>query len=125
MQFNNSGVNYPGKLQAVSIIQTVVGALEIIGAILGGIWVLLFAIATFGVGLLVIPIPFIILIIGILSLVSGIKGLNQKSSYPLSLGVAIAQMGLILLCDVVSFGCGLAGVILLMQREVKSYFGRA
>lgn len=122
MNYNLPGGMYPGKLQAIAIIQTVVGSLQILGAIIGGIWVLLVGIATFGIGLLLIPIPFIFLVVGILSLVSGIKGLNRNPGYGLTLGVAIAQMALILMCDVFSFGSGLAALILLLQDDVKGYF---
>lgn len=122
MNYNIPGGMYPGKLQAIGIIQTVVGSLQILGAIIGGIWVLLFGIATLGIGLLLIPIPFIFLVVGILSLVSGIKGLNRNPGYGLTLGVAIAQMALILMCDVISFGSGLAALILLLQDDVKGYF---
>ena len=122
MNYNVPGGMYPPKLQTIAILQTVIGALEILGSIIGGIWVLLFGIATFGIGLLLIPIPFVFLIIGILSLVSGIKGLNRNPGYGLTLGVAISQMVLILACDVVSFGGGLAALIILLQEDVKSYF---
>lgn len=122
MNYNVPGGMYPGKLQAIAIIQTVVGALEILGAIIGGIWVLIMGIATFGIGLLFIPIPFVFLVVGILSLVSGIKGLNRNPGYGLTLGVAIAQMTLILGCDFFSFGSGLAALILLLQDDVKGYF---
>lgn len=120
MAFNN----YPGQLQAISIIQTVVGSLQIIAGLSGGLGVLILGVATFGIGLLFIPIPLVFLVIGILSLVSGIKGLQKTTSYGLTLGVAIAQMLLLLLCDVVSFGCGLTAVILLMQQDVKAYLGK-
>ena len=98
------------------------GALQVIGSIFGVIWVIIAGIATMGIGLLFIPIPIIFFIIGALSLFSGIKGLNKKASYGLSLGVAISQMALIFLCDVLSFGGGLAALILLLQTEVKAYF---
>ncbi|MFN6964271.1 MAG: hypothetical protein ACK4S4_10960 [Pyrinomonadaceae bacterium] len=115
---------FPGKLQAVAIVQTVIGSLQIVGSIFLAVWVLIFGIATFGVGLIMIPIPIVYLIVGILSLVAGIKGLQRTPAFGLSFGVAIAQMFGIFLCDVVSFGCGLAGLILLLQPEVKSYYGR-
>ena len=116
---------FPGKLQAIAIIQTVFGAFEIIGGIFGGIYVLVIGVFTLGIGLLAIPIPLIFLCVGIVSLVSGIKGLQKTPAYGLCLGVAIAQMCLLLLCDVFGFGCGLTAVILLTQDECKDYFGRA
>jgi hypothetical protein len=122
MNYNLPGAAYPGKLQAIAIIQTVVGSLQIIGGIVGGLWVLLMGIATFGIGLLFIPIPLVFLAVGILSLVSGVKGLNRNPGYGLTLGVAIAQMALILMCDVFSFGSGLAALILILQDDVKGYF---
>ena len=112
---------YPGKLQAISIIQTVAGSLELLGGIFGLIYVLFVALVTFGIGLVFIPVPIIFLVIGGLSLMSGIKGLNKKTNFKLSFGVAISQMVLLLLCDVLSFGSGLAGVILLTQDEIKHY----
>jgi hypothetical protein len=115
---------FPGKLQAVAIIQTVIGSLEILGSIFGIFYVLILGIATFGIGLLAIPIPLIFLAVGILSLISGIKGLNKTPQFGLGMGTAISQMALLLMCDVASFGCGLAALILLLQPEVKSYFGR-
>ena len=115
---------FPGKLQAIAIIQTVVGSLEILGSIFGVIWVLLVGIATMGIGLIAIPIPFIFLIVGILSLISGIKGLSKNPAYGLSLTTAIGQMVLLLCCDVLSFACGLTTVILLTQPEAKAYYGK-
>jgi len=121
----HAGEYFPGKLQAVAIIQTVIGSIEILLSILYGVLVLIMGVLTFGVGLLAIPLPFIWLTIGILSLVSGIKGLQKTPAYGLCLGVGIAQMCLLLLCDVIAFGCGLTAVIMLTQPEVKAYFGKA
>jgi len=115
---------FPGKLQAVAIIQTVIGPLQIVGSVFGAIYVLILGIATFGIGLIAIPIPIIYLVVGILSLVAGIKGLQRTPAYRLSLGVAISQLFAILVCDLFSFGCGLASLILITQQEVKAYFGR-
>ena len=74
--------------------------------------------------MIAIPIPIIYLVIGILALVSGVKGLKRSPSYGLSLGVAIGQLFALLVCDIFSFGCGLACLILIMAKEVKAYFGR-
>ena len=120
----NQNAFFPGKLQAVAIIQTVIGALEILWSIGLFFWVLAFGIATFGIGLLIIPWPVIVLAVGVLSLVSGIKGLQKTPAFGLTMGTAISQMAMLFLCDVPSFGCGLAALILLLQPEVKSYFGR-
>jgi hypothetical protein len=78
--------SYPGQLQAISIVQTVIGGLGIIGGITGGLVVLFMGIMTMGIGLIFIPIPFIYLVVGILSLIAGIKGLQKNTSYGLSLG---------------------------------------
>ncbi len=122
--YQQNAASYPGKLQAIAIIQTVIGSIQILGSIIGGIWVLLMGIATFGIGLIAIPIPVYYLIVGILSLVSGVRGLQKTSTYGLTIGVAICQMIMILCCDLFGFGCGLAVLILLMQDDVKAYFGR-
>ena len=106
MNYPNAPSYFPGKLQAVAIIQTVIGILEILGSIIGGIWVLMMGIVTMGIGLIALPIPFFFLIVGILSVVSGIKGLNKNPAYGLSMTVAIGQMLLLLSCDIFSFGCG-------------------
>ena len=50
MSYQMGGDFFPGKLQAIAIVQTVVGSLEIIGSILGFIWVLAVGIATFVTG---------------------------------------------------------------------------
>ena len=118
------GQLFPGKLQAVAIIQTVIGALEILYSFGLFLYVLLLGVATLGIGLLAIPWPVIVLGVGVLSLVSGIKGLQQTPAFGLSMATAIAQMAMLFLCDVPSFGCGLAALILLLQPDVKSYFGR-
>lgn len=112
---------YPGKLQAVSIIQIVAGGFEILMALFWAFYTLILGIATMGIGLLLIPLPIILLAIGILSLVAGIKGVNKNLNPKMSFGVAIAQMVLLLGCDVLSFGAGLASVILLSQDDVKAY----
>ncbi len=124
LMYQQNSANSPGKIQAIAIIQTVIGSLQILGGIIGGIWVLLAGIATLGIGLIAIPIPIYYLTVGILSLVSGIKGLQKTSTYGLTMGVAICQMIMILCCDILGFGCGLAVLILLMQDDVKAYFGR-
>lgn len=113
--------SYPGKLQAVSIIQIVAGGFEILMSLFWIVYTLIIGIATMGIGLLLIPLPLILLAIGIISLVAGIKGVNKKFSKKLSFGTAIAQMVLLLGCDVLSFGAGLAAVILLTQDDVKNY----
>ena len=113
--------NYPGKLQAVSIIQIVAGSFEILMAFFWIFYTLVIGIVTMGIGLLLIPLPLILLAIGIISLVAGIKGINKKINKKMSFGVAIAQMVLLLGCDILSFGSGLASVILLTQDDVKAY----
>ena len=124
MSYQVGGDFFPGKLQAIAIIQTVVGSIEILGSIFGFIWVLAFGLATLGIGLIAIPIPFIFLVVGILSLISGIKGLQKNPAYGLCMTTAIGQMLLLLSCDVLSFAAGLTSVILLTQDEAKEYFGR-
>lgn len=112
---------YPGKLQAISIVQIVVGSFEILMSFFWVFYTLIIGIATMGIGLLLIPLPLILLAVGILSLVAGIKGVNKNFNRKMSFGVAIAQMVLLLGCDVVSFGAGLTAVILLSQDDVKAY----
>ena len=112
---------YPGKLQAISIVQIVAGGFEILMSMFWLFYTLIIGIATMGIGLLLIPLPIILLTVGILSLVAGIKGVNKKFNKKLSFGVAISQMVLLLGCDVLSFGAGLTGVILLTQDDVKAY----
>jgi hypothetical protein len=117
----NAARAYPGKLQAISIVQTVIGGFEILMGIFWIVYTLIIGIVTMGLGLLLIPLPLILLTIGILSLVAGIKGLNKNVNKKLSFGVAIAQMVLLLGCDFLSFGAGLTGVILLTQDDTKAY----
>lgn len=112
---------YPGKLQAISIVQIVAGGFEILMSFFWIFYTLIIGIATMGIGLLLIPLPLILLTVGIISLVAGIKGVNKNFNKKMSFGVAIAQMVLLLGCDVLSFGAGLTGVILLSQDDVKSY----
>jgi len=113
---------FPGKLQAVSIIQIVAGCLEILLALFWGVYTLILGVVTMGIGLLLIPLPLVLLAVGILSLVSGFKGLNKKINKKLSFGVAISQMVLLLGCDFLSFAAGLTSVILLTQDDSKAYF---
>lgn len=124
MQNPNFENNFPGKLQAIAIIQTVIGSLEIVAGLIWGVWVLIVGVATLGIGFLAIPLPILYLTVGALSLVSGIKGLQRTPAYGLTLGVAIAQLPAIFVCDVISFGSGLASLILIFQTEVKNYFGK-
>jgi hypothetical protein len=120
----NMGQYFPGKLQAIAIIQTAVGAIEILISFAWAFYVFFVGIATLGVGFLFFPIPLIFLTVGVLSLISGIKGLQRNPGYGLTMSVSISQMVLILGCDFLSFGAGLAGVILMTQPEVKGYFGK-
>ena len=117
-----SSQSLPGKVQAIAIMQTVVGSFEILFSLFWFVYVLVLGIATFGIGLIMIPLPIILLAVGIISLVSGIKGLNKKISKKLSYTAAISEMIMILGCDVISFGIGLTGVILLGQEDTKAYF---
>lgn len=114
----------PGKLQAVSILHTVFGGLEIIIGLLWAFYVLFIGILTVGFGLLLFPIPLMFLVTGVISLIAGIKGLQRKASFKLSMTASILEMVLILGCDPASFGAGIACVILLNQPEVKAYYGR-
>src|SRR5690349_4702099 len=82
---------YPGKLQAISIVQTVVGSLEILMSLFWFVYVLIMGIVTFGIGLILIPLPIILLAVGIISLVSGIKGLNKRVSKKLTYTAAICE----------------------------------
>ena len=115
-------VGYPGKLQAIGIMQTVVGGLEILMSLFWFFYVLIVGLATFGIGLILIPLPLVLLAVGIVSLVSGIKGLNKKISKKLSYTAAISEMVMLLGCDFISFGIGLTSVILLTQEDTKAYF---
>ncbi len=115
---------YPGKLQAVAILHTVFGALEIVIGLVWSFYVLIVGVVTFGIGLILFPIPLLFFTAGILSLVSGIKGLQQRVTYKLSMMASIFQMVLILGCDFTSFAAGLASVILLTQPDSKAYYGR-
>ena len=115
------GQPYPGKLQAISIVQTVIGAIEILLGIFWLFYTLLIGLATFGIGLLLLPLPFILLTVGIISLVAGIRGLNKNFRKKLSFGIAIAQLVLLLGCDILSFAAGLTALILLSQDDTKAY----
>lgn len=64
-------LSLPGKVQAVSIIQVVAGGLEILMSLFWFFYVLIVGLATFGIGLILIPLPIIVLTVGVLSLVSG------------------------------------------------------
>lgn len=122
---DQSGGNYfPSQLNTIAIIQTIIGSLEIVGGIISGIYVLFFGVLTFGIGLVLAPIPLVFLIVGTLSLISGINGLNKKPIYGLSLTASIGQMLLLISCDVISFAAGLTGIILIMQDEAKAFFRR-
>lgn len=122
MYDQGDAASFPAKLNAIGILQCVIGGLEVIGGIFYFVWVLFWGLATFGIGLIWIPVPLLIIGVGIMSLISGFKGVNKTPVYGLSLGVAIAQMALLFVCDFISFGFGLASLILLLQEEVKSYF---
>lgn len=121
MPYSTAQQGYPGKLQAISIVQIVVGGFEILMSIFWIFYTLIIGVVTMGIGLLLIPLPLILLTVGILSLVAGIKGVNKNFTKKISFGVAIAQMVLILGCDVLSFGAGLTAIILLSQDDVKAY----
>ena len=124
MSYHVGGDLFPGKLQTIGIIQTVVGSLEILGGIFYFFWVLFWGIASMGIGLIAIPLPIIMFVAGVLSLISGIKGLQKSPAYGLCLTAAICQMVSLLACDVFGFASGLTTVILLTQPEAKAYYGR-
>jgi hypothetical protein len=118
---NQSGY-YPSQLSTVSILQLIFGILEIIVSLIWAVYVFIIGIATFGIGLLLFFIPLIFFVVGLCSIISGVKGINKQASYGFSLFVAISQICLLLMCDVVSFIGGLIGLIFLMNDEVRGYF---
>jgi hypothetical protein len=125
---NNHSQQKPGVLTAISILILVGGAWAGLIAFTITLSFFAFTIGTLGVGLLAGPFVAIPIILwgaaAVIALINGIKGLTGSGSYSGFLTSSIILIICILGCDVVSLVLGIISLILLMQEDVKRYFGR-
>ena len=119
----------PASLKIVGILLTIGGAWSAILALTVVFSFFAFSIGTLGLGLLTGPlwlIPIAIWGVGsVIGLINGIKCLSGSPTYSGLMGGAIALMVCLLMCDVVAFAIGLISLILILQGEVKRFFGKA
>lgn len=124
----NYGTQPPSSLKIVGILMTVGGAWSAILAITVVISFFAFSIGTLGLGLLTGPLWLVPIAIwaagGIIGLINGVKCLSGSATYSGLMGGAIALMICLLVCDLVSFALGLVSLILLLQDELKRFFGK-
>jgi len=113
---------FPQKLEVIAILQLVVGILEIAAGLAAAAKFLFLGVFTLGLSLLLMPLAFVWLAAGVLSVLSGAKGLGKGTRYGLCLATAIIQTAAIFCCDPLSFAAGLTVLILLTAGEVKAYF---
>lgn len=119
----------PGTVTALAIFLLLGGAWSGFAALVLVGSFFLFSVSTLGIGLLTGPLWMVpILLWGAASataLFQGIALLGRNASYAGVRTAVILLMVCILGCDVVSLGIGCVGLILLLQRDTKAFFGVA
>jgi hypothetical protein len=113
----------PGKVQALGIMHLIGGILNIIASLAWAAAGLLTGIMTFGIGLIYCCPAVILLPIGILELMSGIKHMSKDhSTLAAPRMTGIVELGSILGCGTFSFIFGVLTLVFLADEEVKAYY---
>jgi hypothetical protein len=115
----------PGKVQAIGILHLIAGVLNLLGAIGWAIYGALFTLGTFGLGFFTCCPVFVLLPLGVVELVSGIRHLSSDHR---GLGApkmtGIVQLFGILGCGVISTVSGILTLAFLSDPEVAAYYAR-
>jgi hypothetical protein len=109
----SASAELPGKLTAIAILQLVTG---IIGLLIDvGFFLLSFGLYLF------LLIPCFTIVVYILAIISGAKGLGANKRHGMYRTVGILQLFCILGCDVLSLVSGILTLIFLSDPKVKAY----
>lgn len=113
----------PGKVQAIGIMHLVGGIMNMLLCLLWSFEGLVGGIATFGIGLIFCCPAFVLLPIGILEIISGIKHLSSDHTglkAPKMTG--IIELFAILGCGTFSMIFGILTLVFLSDPEVDAYY---
>ncbi len=113
----------PGKVQAIGIFHLVGGIMNLLLCLFWGAYGLIGGLATFGIGLVFCCPAVIVLPIGILELISGIKHLSSDHTglkAPKMTG--IVELFAILGCGTFSLIFGILTLVFLSDPEVDAYY---
>lgn len=119
-----SGDKPPGMVTAMGIMVVVGGAMDIVLNLFWALYFLIVGLATFGVGLLCCVVPIVGLVSGTLSLIHGIKML-QNPDVPPSQPLAIAQVCSIFWCGMITVVCGILTLVFTKNPEVVAWYDRS
>ena len=110
----------PGKVQSLSILIIISGALNILG---GGLLALLIIIGTIGIGLLCAPVLILPMLLGVAEIIHGINMLADppRIKEP-SQAIAILEICSILFGNVFAVIVGVINLVFSNDQEVKQYF---
>jgi hypothetical protein len=111
----------PGKVQAIAIMTLVDGILNIFWSFSVGIAVISGAIASFGLGILCMPIAILPLVVGILEIIAGAKLLSQMPRKVNVKAIAILEIANIITLAVPSLVVGILNLVFYDEPEVKQY----
>jgi hypothetical protein len=115
----------PGKIQTIAIMTLISGISNILWMILWGMFILIGAVASLGIGCLFIPLVIPPIVLGVFELIYAGKLLPTpaKPVQP-SLTLAILEIICILTGNVISAAAGIVAVVLYSDPEVKAYFAQ-
>ena len=115
----------PGKIQAIGIFHLIGGILNILMSLLWALYGLISGVATFGIGLILCCPVLVLLPVGIMEIISGIKHLSSDHrglKEPRLTG--IAEICAILGCGTISMIFGILTLVFLSDPEVAEYYRR-
>jgi hypothetical protein len=113
----------PGKVQAIGVMQLISGIFNLMGAVTWGVIGFTYGIMTLGLLLPLCCPVFFLVPLGIMEIISGAKHLasNHAGLRPPK-GIAIAEVGGILLCGTFSFIFGILTLVFLNDPEVVEWY---
>ncbi len=111
----------PGNVQLIGIFMIVSGALNIVAALAWIPGLLTFAAATFGIGLLCLPVVILPIGLGIFEIITGANVVNAKPVKNIQL-VAGLEIASILWGNVLSMVAGILNLVFYNDPETNAYF---
>ncbi|MDP7010556.1 MAG: DUF4339 domain-containing protein [Verrucomicrobiota bacterium] len=120
---SGSPMEKPPRIKYIGIQTLVGGILAVLVAIGWGIMMPIVGLATFGLGCILIVLPIYALTFGIMAIIKACKmlGENPVPAFKSAKHIAIMQICMILCCDGLTAGMGIANLIMLNHQEVKDY----
>ena len=115
----------PGKVQAIGIMHIIGGIMNLILALIWGVYGLLTGVMTFGIGLVICCPAFILLPIAIVEIISGVKHVSKDhTGLKPPRTTAFVEMGALLGCSMMSLIFGILTLAFLNDPEVEAYYAQ-